>query len=190
MKENTRQKLINATFEEVYSNGYQGAALADILAKAGVHKGSMYYFFANKKEMALSAIQEKMSERFDALYLSITKDGDNYLQKLFDLLRDTSRRDFSRGCPLANLVQEMSNLDEDFNQTLQKIYGKFREVVRLIYDKAIENNELVACDTDKLSLFSIIVLEGALLSVKGSGNIQDYTDAVEMLIEYIKNFKT
>jgi TetR/AcrR family transcriptional repressor of nem operon len=43
--ETTRDKLINATFDEVFSHGYQGASLCDILAKAGVHKGSMYHFF-------------------------------------------------------------------------------------------------------------------------------------------------
>ena len=39
--ENTRDKLIYAAFDEIFSHGYQGASLADILAKAGVHKGSM-----------------------------------------------------------------------------------------------------------------------------------------------------
>lgn len=186
MKENTRQKLIDATFDEIYSHGYQGAALADILAKAGVHKGSMYHFFNSKKEMALTAIQEKMSERFDNLYLSITQEDDHYLQKFFELLRDTSRRDFKRGCPLANLVQEMSNLDVDFDQVLQGIYLRFREVVRMIYDKAVSNKEMKPCDTDKLALFSIVTVEGALLSVKGSGDPQDYIDSVGMLIGYIE----
>lgn len=67
MEQNTRQKLIDATYEEVYSHGYQGAALADILSNAGVHKGSMYHFFPNKKEMALSAIKEKIAHRFGSI---------------------------------------------------------------------------------------------------------------------------
>ena len=59
MKETTRQNLIDAASDAIYTHGYQGAALADILAEAGVHKGSMYHFFANKKEMALAAVKEK-----------------------------------------------------------------------------------------------------------------------------------
>ena len=55
--ETTRDKLIHATFDEVFSHGYQGAALSDILAKAGVHKGSMYHFFANKKEISFFIIE-------------------------------------------------------------------------------------------------------------------------------------
>lgn len=189
MKETTRQKLIDATYDEVYSHGYQGSALADILANAGVHKGSMYHYFGNKKEMALAAIREKMGQRFDNLYLAITYEEGRYLEKLFSLIRDTSRRDFKRGCPLANLVQEMSNLDNDFDQALQEIYVHFRDVVRQIYDKAVENQEMKPCDTDKLALFTIVTLEGAILSVKASGNTKDYIDSVEMLIGYIESYK-
>ena len=47
----TRQKLIDITYDEIYEKGYQAASLSEILSKAQVHKGSMYYFFANKKEV-------------------------------------------------------------------------------------------------------------------------------------------
>jgi len=186
MKETTRNKLIDATFEEIYSHGYQGAALTDILAKAGVHKGSMYHCFENKKEMALAAISEKIAERFGTRYRAIVELQGPYLQHFFDVLRDESLRDFNRGCPLANLVQEMSNLDEDFDRVLKGIYAKFRDVLKLIFDRAVKAGELKVCDTDKLALFSIVVIEGAILSAKASGNSKDYFDSIEMLIEHIE----
>lgn len=58
-EKDTRTLLLKITFEEVYTNGYQGASVLKILQKAGLHKGSMYHYFANKKEMVLAAIQEK-----------------------------------------------------------------------------------------------------------------------------------
>jgi TetR/AcrR family transcriptional repressor of nem operon len=189
MKETTRQKLIDATYEEVYSNGYQGAALADILAKAGVHKGSMYHFFANKKEMALAAIQEKIAERFGTRYRTITEGDGKYLETFFRGLRDLTQRDFKRGCPIANIVQEMSNIDEDFNNLMKAIYAAFRLGIKTIYDRAITAGELRACDTDKLALFTTAALEGAILAAKASGEPQDYLDSVEMLIGYIESYK-
>ncbi|MFA6630213.1 MAG: TetR/AcrR family transcriptional regulator [Sulfuricurvum sp.] len=190
MKENTRQRLIDATFDEVYSIGYQGAALNDILAKAGVHKGSMYHFFANKKEMALAAICEKIDERFDLRYQSIVNGKGGYLENFFAVIRESEGRDFKRGCPIANIVQEMSNVDEDFNATMKEIYAHFRMGFKTIFDKAVEAGELKACDTAKLALFTASTLEGALLSAKASGNPQDYFDSVEMLIEYIRGFES
>jgi TetR/AcrR family transcriptional regulator, transcriptional repressor for nem operon len=189
MKENTRQKLIDATFDEIYSNGYQGAALADILSCAGVHKGSMYHFFANKKDMALAAIQEKIAERFGTRYRVIAEGDGQYLESFYIGLRDLNQRDFKRGCPVANIVQEMSNIDEDFNTLMKSIYAAFRQGIKTIYDRAVEAGELRACDTDKLALFTTVALEGAILATKASGDPKDYLDSVEMLIEYIESYK-
>lgn len=182
----TRDKLINATFDEVYSHGFQGASLGDILTKAGVHKGSMYHCFESKKEMALVALSEKILARFDERYGYVNVCEKGYLEAFYERLRDTSVRDFKRGCPIANIVQEMSNIDEDFNTLMKSLYGAFRENIKMILDKAILANELKPCDTKKLALFITSALEGAILSAKATGEEQDYLDVIEELIAYIE----
>ena len=184
--ETTRDKLINATFDEVYSHGLQGASLGDILLKAGVHKGSMYHFFASKKEMALAALREKVLQRFDERYSYVHTCEKGYLEEFYIRLRDTSVRDFKRGCPIANVVQEMSNIDEDFNVLMKSIYEVFRGNIKTILDKAIEAGELKPCDTKKLALFITSTLEGAILSAKATGVEQDYLDVIEELIAHIE----
>ncbi len=184
--QDTRQRLIDATFEEVYEKGFQGAALNDILKKADAHKGSMYHYFANKKDMTICAVKEKLLERFDARY--VTENTPPYLNHFYNILNDTSIRDFKRGCPLANLVQETSNLDEDFEKMLKELYERFKNAIKQILEKAIENKELRHCDTKKLSLFIVASLEGAILSAKASGDEQDYLDCMEILINLIKSY--
>lgn len=184
--ETTRDKLINATFDEVFSHGYQGASLSDILAKAGVHKGSMYHFFANKKEMALASIEETILQKFNERYGYVNTCEHGYLEAFYTRLRDTSARDFKRGCPIANVVQEMSNIDEEFNTLMKSIYEVFRANVKTILDKAIEAKEMKVCDTKKLALFITSTVEGAILAAKASGNAQDYSDVIEELIEHIE----
>jgi TetR/AcrR family transcriptional repressor of nem operon len=83
----------------------------------------------------------------------------------------------------------MSNIDEDFDRTLKVIYAQFRKVLKSIYDAAVVAGEMKVCDTRKLALFSVALLEGAILSAKASGNSQDYFDSVEMLISYIESYK-
>ena len=189
MKETTRQKLIDATFEEVFSNGYQGASLSNILVNAGVHKGSMYHYFSNKKEMTLVAIEEKISKRNLEKYAQILNLENNYLTALLNSIKDTTRRDFKRGCPIANIVQEMSNIDEDFHKVMKLIYEQFRKYIKDILDKAIKEKEIKECNTYKLALFITSTLEGAILSVKASGDSQDYIDTVEVLENYLNSLK-
>ncbi len=183
----TRQKLIDVTYEEVYEKGYQAASLSEILSKAQVHKGSMYYFFKNKKEMAMSALKEKMSERFTKRYAAILANESNILDELFKVLKNTSLRDFKKGCPLANIVQEMSNLDVDFDTMSKGFYEDFRGIIKEILDKAILLKELKDCDTQKLALYITVVVEGAILATKATGNEKDYLDSIECLQEYIRS---
>jgi len=189
MEATTRERLIDAAYEEIYSHGYQGTALTDILQRAGVHKGSMYHFFKSKKELALASIEETMQIRLQKAYTSVLDGKPPYLPPWFALLRDVTRRDFTRGCPIANLVQEMSNLDPDFNRAMKTIYTSFRSGFKTVYDKAVASGELTACDTDRLALMTIVVIEGAILSAKASGDEKDYTDAVDMLEAYVASFR-
>ncbi len=183
----TRQKLIDITYDEIYEKGYQAASLSEILSKAQVHKGSMYYFFENKKEMAMSALKEKLSDRFTKRYATILQYESNILNELFKVLNDISLRDFKKGCPLANIVQEMSNLDEDFDAMSKGFYEDLKKCFKNILDKAILLKELKSCDTQKLALYITVVVEGAILATKATGNEKDYLDSIECLEEYIRS---
>ena len=183
----TRQKLIDITYDEIYEKGYQAASLSEILSKAQVHKGSMYYFFKNKKEMAMSALKEKMKDRFTKRYATILQYESNILNELFKVLNDISLRDFKKGCPLANIVQEMSNLDVDFDAMSKGFYEDLKKCFKDILDKAILIKELKSCDTQKLALYITVVVEGAILATKATGNEKDYLDSIECLEEYIRS---
>mgnify|MGYP003586931814 FL=1 len=183
----TRQKLIDITYDEIYEKGYQAASLSEILSKAQVHKGSMYYFFKNKKEMAMSALKEKMKDRFTKRYATILQYESNILNELFKVLNNISLRDFKKGCPLANIVQEMSNLDVDFDAMSKGFYEDLKKCFKDILDKAVLLKELKSCDTQKLALYITVVVEGAILATKATGNEKDYLYSIECLQEYIRS---
>ena len=189
MENNTRKNLIDSAFSEIYSNGYQGASLTTILKNAKVHKGSMYHFFENKKDMALVCIKEKIYERFVQRYSLILALESGYLEAFISGIKDTSQRDFNKGCPIANIVQEMSNIDEDFKVLMEEIYQSFRKNIKDILDISIQKNEMKEYDTRKLALYIASTIEGAILSAKATQNIQDYTDVIDILSSYIMSFK-
>ncbi len=181
MREDTRQKLIDAAFDEIYSSGYQGASLANILKVAGVHKGSMYHFFKNKKEMALVSMYETIHNQSTKMYTAILELQGGYLDALMSALKDTTLRDFKRGCPVANVIQEMSNIDEDFNSLMRLIYMEFRENFKKVLDKSLQAKEIKECNTAKIALYMTAVLDGAILAAKATGEKQDYLDIIEIL---------
>ena len=81
----------------------------------------------------------------------------------------------------------MSNLDVDFDAMSKGFYEDLKKCFKDILDKAILLKELKACDTQKLALYITVVVEGAILATKATGNEKDYLDSIECLQEYIRS---
>ncbi|MFE2109476.1 ScbR family autoregulator-binding transcription factor [Kitasatospora sp. NPDC059463] len=53
----TRQTVLRAAAEVFDERGYAGATMAEILERAGVTKGALYFHFPSKEELALAVIE-------------------------------------------------------------------------------------------------------------------------------------
>ncbi|MEV0189109.1 ScbR family autoregulator-binding transcription factor [Kitasatospora purpeofusca] len=53
----TRQTVLRAAAEVFDERGYAGATMAEILDRAGVTKGALYFHFPSKEELALAVIE-------------------------------------------------------------------------------------------------------------------------------------
>lgn len=65
----TRERLFEAAVELIGERGYHGTTVDDIVERAGVAKGTVYYHFAGKTELFQALLEdglEKLSEAFRA----------------------------------------------------------------------------------------------------------------------------
>ena len=53
-----KQRLMDAVLELIWSGSYGSTTIDNICEKAGVKKGSFYYFFDSKSELAAEAFEE------------------------------------------------------------------------------------------------------------------------------------
>src|SRR3954467_7614460 len=68
---NAEQKLMDAVTELIWHGSYGSTTIDQICEKAGVKKGSFYYFFDSKAELAELAIEEDWQRHrpdFDAIF--------------------------------------------------------------------------------------------------------------------------
>ncbi|RMG92673.1 MAG: TetR/AcrR family transcriptional regulator [Candidatus Dadabacteria bacterium] len=125
----TREKLLEAAFHEIHRRGYQAAGLNDILERAGVTKGALYHHFRDKKELGL-AVLDRIGEMVEEVWirpLETTDDPLGVLRGIFENVGElVCGEDLELGCPLNNLAQEMSAVDEAFRQRVVEIYGRWR----------------------------------------------------------------
>lgn len=185
-----RTRLIEATFQEVFSNGFKGASQANILKKADTKKGSMYHYFPSKKDMVICMIEEKIGKRIDKKWQKLLSCKENIIDSFICILIDSNSWNLKDGCPLGNLLQESLDYDEDFAKVLNSILENWKKQFSTILQNAIDNNELNPnIEVKKVASFLIASIEGALLIAKKSDDIKDFENTINQLVFYINSLR-
>jgi len=185
-----RTRLIEATFKEVYTNGYHATSLANILKSADTKKGSMYHYFSSKKEMVIAMIEEKIEIRIEKRWHELSQKDTQIIDFFISILKDTQNIDLERGCPLGNLLQESLKNDQEFTETLAKILQNWKRIFIAILEKALENGEIRNdIQIEQCAIFLIASIEGALLIAKKSKDKKDYEDCISQLCFYLNSIK-
>lgn len=131
--ERTRQALLEAAFDEIHQHGYRSASLNDILKAAGCTKGSLYHHFPDKHALGLAAIVDNVDRFMDTNWLTPLAQASDPVSTLLEILQrhldGEVLCDVRLGCPLQNLSQEMSGLDEDFRTYLNGIHEQWRTAI-------------------------------------------------------------
>ena len=133
--ERTRERLLQAAFREVYRYGFQSAGIDAILAATNVTKGALYYHFDSKDALGYAIVEEVVAELVRdrwLLPLQRSKDKDP-IDALIGIVQaiPAGPKDVKGGCPLVNLAQEMSQLDEQFRKRLERLFRAWQENIAM-----------------------------------------------------------
>ena len=72
----TRERLFEAAVELIGERGYHGTTVDDIVARAGVAKGTVYYHFAGKTELFHALLTDGLDKLSDAFRAEIEDNED------------------------------------------------------------------------------------------------------------------
>ncbi|MFT7005172.1 MAG: TetR/AcrR family transcriptional repressor of nem operon [Sulfurimonas sp.] len=185
-----RTRLIDATFEEVFTNGYNGSSLANILKTAAVKKGGMYHYFPSKKEMVISMIEEKLQLRLENKWKKLENIDTNIIDSFIESLLDIDNWNLKDGCPLGNLLQEPLKYDRDFASILSTIVENWKKQFIRILQRAKERKELNGdVNIEECSTFLIASIEGALLLAKKYDDTTNFQACMNQLTFYINTLR-
>lgn len=185
----TRNDLLQSAFKEIYVHGFQAASLSRILNNVNHTKGALYHHFSNKKKLGLTVIEEMIGARMYNFFMAPLEDVNDPIPVLVEIFQkkiDTlTIEEIKYGCPLNNLTQEMSSIDEDFNKILKFITEKWITIIEEALDRGKEHNN-VRTDVDSRGTALLIVasIEGAF----GLGKTSDSSDLFEQCMNQLQNY--
>src|SRR5579864_4981028 len=169
--ERTRGRLLRAAFQEMHRSGFRNADLDAILARAGVTKGALYYHFQNKEALGYAVVDEVIANNLHQKWVQPLRNAKNPIDVLVRIVQSESlkRVDVQRGCPLLNLSQEMSGLDEGFRRRTARVFRNWHdamaEALREGQKRRVVRSDINPNDT---ATFLIAAWEGYVVLGKNS----------------------
>lgn len=192
--ERTRERLLQAGFREVHKSGFQSASIDTILATTNVTKGALYYHFESKEDLGHAIVEEvvaKLPRDRWLLPLHRSKDKDP-IDALIGIVRAIPSRpeDVKGGCPLVNLTQEMSQLDEQFRKRLETIFRAWQEgiaaALRRGQVQGTVRRDLVPAET---AGFLIALVEGHQVLAKVSQDAKVWNVGIRNIVGWLRSLR-
>lgn len=170
-KDDTRHTIIREGARLVHAKGYNNTGLSDILAGAGVPKGSFYFYFKSKDDFGLAVIdyyREFIRGMGEAYLLDASIPPLERFSNFMDAYRDLfEKMDLRCGCPIGNLMQEMSDLSEDFRAKVGDVYSSMIGFLEQCIVQAKSRGDVsVDIDPAEAAQFILNAWEGAIMHMK------------------------
>lgn len=189
--EQTRQKILDVSADEIHRNGFTATSLSTILQRCQISKGALYHHFANKQELGYAVFEEVYTPMFIAMWQpAVTKDDP--IQGLIDfftaMATEMRCEDVVCGCPLNNLCQEMAGIDEGFRL---RILAMQQQLNTLIAEnlRRVESTLRTNIDFSQVAYFIVSVFHGSTTLSKSSQNKELFQKVLSELCLYINSLK-
>ena len=171
VKSVTKQKIIESGARIIHQKGYHHTGIQEVLKAAGIPKGSFYFYFASKEDFGLQVI-----DYFNNMYLDLVTPIVNdqslspvkRLEKIFDwFIGHFKEMNYTCGCPIGNLSQEMGDLSPAFRSKLKESMDLMVGVVAGLLQEGKDAGEVPpGLDLEETANFIVSGWHGALIRMK------------------------
>jgi AcrR family transcriptional regulator len=187
----TRDKVLEAAFCEIHRSGFQAASIANILASTGLTKGALYHHFPTKQALGLAVVDEVIHLRLDAFLFRPLRESRRPVETLLQIMGGMGERPpeyLLLGCPLNNLMQEMSPLEPEFKAHLNTVLEAWRSTIEDALTRGKAQNDLRAdVDCCAAALFIVSAWEGCVGIAKNLQSTDALASCMGQLQDYVRS---
>jgi len=186
-----RERLLDVTFEHIYTKGYAATSIDAILKDAKIPKGSMYHYFGSKKGLVIAMIKERMFIKIDNSF-SFTKIDNQVYKSIKLLLLQIARNSHlvKYGCPMYRLIVELSSVDKEFDNLLQAKYNELINNFTKLFENGKNNNEFVkSFNAKSFSKFMLSSIWGVLSLSPTASTQKSFLEQTNFILEALDFYR-
>ena len=191
--ESTRSRILMVAANEILRNGFQSTSIGDILKLAEISKGCFYHHFATKQALGYAVLDESLSEVKTEIWMPIIN-SENTLQAVIDMFNSPDQyldcESVKHGCPINNLAQEMSPVDEGFRERIEAIYDEWKTHLSAALARCQKNSFMdKSADANEVATLIIAVSQGAVGIAKNAQQPASFIEYTRGLVNYLKSLQ-
>jgi TetR/AcrR family transcriptional repressor of nem operon len=168
-----KERLMKAVTELIWKGSYGSTTIDLICEQAKVKKGSFYYFFDSKVDLAVAAIDEgwqKQKERMDSIFSPTVPPIErllNYCQCSIELQAEM-KKSCGRvlGCPLFALGSEISTQEEKLREKIKELLTAYCKYLETAIRDAAATGQIEAADACEKARMLMAYYEGLMTQAR------------------------
>ena len=185
-----RDRLLEAAFSEIHKHGFQGMRVDAVLEKTSLTKGAFYHHFSSKQALGIAVVDELIHGKITDIWLDTlnnSSDPINAIQDAFEKSAECYGMEMLMlGCPLNNLAQEMSPINEEFRVHINDIFHQWHEALVGALKRGIEVGNIIE-EIDPLSVATFILacVEGSIGLAKNERDLAPIIRTTDEIDRYL-----
>jgi AcrR family transcriptional regulator len=189
----TRNDIINSALTVIYQKGFKAASINEILMDTGLTKGALYHHFPNKNAVGY-AILDRVRDMIQDTWLTPLEGHPDPITGLQETMlsagAELNEADIMFGCPLNNLAQEMSAIDEDFRKRFVELYDFWQNGIAAAIRRGQQIGTVVkTADPVSTATFFVAALTGGRGLAKATQDIGILVSCADCLIRYLESLR-
>lgn len=174
-----KERLMEAAMDLMWQNSYGAASVDAICERAGANKGSFYYFFKSKSQLAAAALEagwNKKKAEMDSIFSPTVpplERFDRYFDFVCERLIEVRKGCGAiLGCPFVSVGSEVSTQEQIVRQAIDRIMDrKLQFFVSAVRDAAAEGL-IVAPDPEAKARALFACYQGTIAQARIQNDIE------------------
>lgn len=187
-----KERLMEAVRELIWTGSYGSTTIDQICEKAGVKKGSFYYFFDSKSDLAVAALDEDWKRRqpdLDSIFSSTVPPLERfrkYCEYGYRVQAEMQKKcGCVLGCPLFALGAEISTQEQKLQKKVQAILDTKRKYLESTIRDAHAAGLVHAPDAAAKARTLFAFYQGLVTQARIENDLEVLRDAVRGIYELL-----